>query len=173
MTNSRKLALLLGSLMVMGIGLNGCDEDNWKCEECGTVKGGKVVGNVSRNDLAVGIKPEDVRKSSCTSSDCMTKSECKDGAGYLACRCSQNLEVCHTYEACIGVKNCEYKCGDEHAVRTVPVQAIRYVILRTWIPMVMQMATASRTELSSKVRSDLIPAMQIRMVMVFPMERKT
>ena len=113
MTNSRKLALLLGSLMVMGIGLNGCDEDNWKCEECGTVKGGKVVGNVSRNDLAVGIKPEDVRKSSCTSSDCMTKSECKDGAGYLACRCSQNLEVCHTYEACIGVKNCEYKCGDE------------------------------------------------------------
>ncbi|MBQ9816040.1 MAG: VWA domain-containing protein [Proteobacteria bacterium] len=74
-----------------------------------------ACAKVSKIDNIDLFSADDLKKVAalCTSDDCVTKSECKQGAGYAACMCSHNINVCRTYEACLGLRNCEYNCGDE------------------------------------------------------------
>ena len=74
-----------------------------------------ACAKVSKIDNIDLFSADDLKKVAalCTSDDCVTKSECKQGAGYAACMCSHNINVCRTYEACLGLRNCEYHCGDE------------------------------------------------------------
>ncbi|MBQ9394940.1 MAG: hypothetical protein IJU23_05425 [Proteobacteria bacterium] len=117
MLNIRKCAFMLSALMIAGVGLSGCDEQNWTCGvECNVVDPDTGNGGTMQSDfksMASYTTSELKNQSECTgSSACLSSSKCKDDAAYVACLCVSSDAICHEFPNCNGVGKCQYKCGE-------------------------------------------------------------
>ena len=117
MLSNRKWAFMLSALMIAGVGLSGCDEQNWTCEECVVVDPDESGSGTTQNDfrsMASFTNDELKKQSECTgSAACLSSSKCKDGAAYVACLCVSSTSVCHELPSCNGVGSCKaYTCGE-------------------------------------------------------------
>ena len=128
--NKRKLAFLLGAVMISSIGLMACEEeDPFKPVDPGSSSGEpgnqtgpsnvKTLNDYSEED---GVNAEkgklhnDMSKApkACLKSDCMTSSECADEVNYWACLCSTDdtsASKCTTWAACRNIGPCTIQCG--------------------------------------------------------------
>ncbi|MBR4986899.1 MAG: hypothetical protein IKY83_14290 [Proteobacteria bacterium] len=126
--SKRKLAFLLGAVMVSGFSLLGCEEeDPFKpadvvdSENPGNPSKPKVptLNDYSAEDginAANGKLHKDMSgaKKACLRSDCMTSKDCADGVDYWACLCSTDstsANKCTTWAACRDIGNCKIECG--------------------------------------------------------------
>lgn len=116
MLNNRKWAFMLSALMVAGVGLSGCEEQNWTCDECVVVDPEVSGGGASSDDfksMSAFSRSELAKETDCTgSSACLSSSKCKDGAAYVACLCVSDPSICHELPSCNGVGSCNYVCGE-------------------------------------------------------------
>ncbi len=123
MFSTRKVAFTLSALMVAGFGLCGCNETNWECPECAqTVPTDPQNPNNPTTSNYKGISSykdfKDVG-SECKQDGCLNNSACSEGKNYYACICHMSGkkdsiddgDTCHTFSACHGVGDCNFKCG--------------------------------------------------------------
>ena len=127
--NKRKLAFLLGAVMISSTGLMACEEEDpfkpagvQNPEDPGNQTGPTKVKTLNDYSDEDGVNAEkgklnkDMKgaNKACLKSDCMTSSECADEVNYWACLCSTDdasASKCTTWAACKDVGPCTISCG--------------------------------------------------------------
>lgn len=127
--DKRKLAFLLGAVMISSASLMGCEEeDPFKPADVqkpddpatpGTTIKVQTLNDYSEED---GVNAEngqlhkDMSKANkaCLRDDCMTSKDCADEVNYWACLCSTSdasANKCTSWAACQNIGTCKIECG--------------------------------------------------------------